>query len=85
MSGKSIGELTPSEQAAYEQGVADTHERYAAMQAQASEWLSGVLAVLAEMETHDAHGVRLYYGEKLRQALSLDPSVKITCTCGAHS
>lgn len=54
MTGKNLDDLTPQEQTAYQAGVDDTHERYAAMQAQASEWLTGVLTLIAKYESRAA-------------------------------
>jgi hypothetical protein len=74
---------------AYQRGVDDTHERYAAMQAQASEWLTNVLGVVGRLEAHreldGEASASLLAARELREALSLDPAVTIACPCAEHS
>jgi hypothetical protein len=65
---------------AYQRGVDDTHERYAAMQAQASEWLSGVIAYIARVEQHEL-GTPTH---ELRQVIPL-ADLPLQCPCPEHS
>lgn len=84
MSGKSIGSVSEIEHAAYQRGVADTHKRYEAQQDQARLWLAATIDVIAYYETHPAGMTELQRRSislRLRKALNLDPSVKLTCGC----
>lgn len=85
MSGKSLDDYTDAERSAYEQGAVDTHARYEAMQTQASEWLTAVLGVIGAVEAHRGGWSASMVVGQLREALSLDPTVTITCPCTEHT
>lgn len=80
MSGKSLDDYSDDERRAYEQGAADTHERYAAQEQLARDWLTKTIEVIAAVETHrGGWSASMIVGE-LRKALGLG-TVKITCAC----
>ena len=92
MSGKALDDMTPYGQRCYQQGVDDTHERYARMQAQAREWLQACIELVGEWENDytldhmtDGESRSREAARQLRAALNLDPSVKITTEPGDES
>lgn len=88
MSGKSLEAMTPAQQRAYQQGVDDTHQRYEAQQDQARLWLAATIDVIAYYEAHPAGMTELQrraISLRLRNALGLDPSVRLRCGCDKHS
>jgi hypothetical protein len=75
-----IEDYSDDERAAYEQGAADTDERYQLMQLQTSQRVARIIELVAKWERHSVVMRSSGYARELRGAIGLG-DVAILCTC----